>query len=195
MRGNKMAKEPKLQKLTKIAGTKFVQLYKGIFKLPNGNTKEYDIVSRKEITDIKNVEPAAVTMFATNQAGDKMLIVKEFRYPVNKEVIDTPSGLIDPGEDPVTAALRELHEETGYTDAEVVEVLPASYSTIGLTNESVVPVILRVNENVNEGQCTEDSEKIEPYWVTREEAAEILKSSDIAARAQLAIRMFVKGCL
>lgn len=88
-----------------------------------------------------------------------------------------------------------MHEETGYTDAEVVEVLPASYSTIGLTNESVVPVILRVNENVNEGQCTEDSEKIEPYWVTREEAAEILKSSDIAARAQLAIRMFVKGCL
>lgn len=89
----------------------------------------------------------------------------------------------------------ETYLSSTETDAEVVEVLPASYSTIGLTNESVVPVILRVNENVNEGQCTEDSEKIEPYWVTREEAAEILKSSDIAARAQLAIRMFVKGCL
>jgi len=46
--------------------------------------------------------------------GPSLLLQKQFRPPVDKVTIEVPSGLIDAGEDPATAALRELKEETGY---------------------------------------------------------------------------------
>lgn len=46
--------------------------------------------------------------------GPSLLLQKQFRPAVDKVTIEVPSGLIDEGEDPATAALRELKEETGY---------------------------------------------------------------------------------
>ena len=40
-------------------------------------------------------------------------LVRQFRYPIRQELLELPAGKLDPGEDPVTGALRELKEETG----------------------------------------------------------------------------------
>ncbi len=46
--------------------------------------------------------------------GDRFVMVKNYRYPVDKRVLELPAGLIDEGEEPIEAAERELEEETGY---------------------------------------------------------------------------------
>jgi ADP-ribose pyrophosphatase len=43
-----------------------------------------------------------------------MVLVRQFRYGIDDFSLEIPGGVIDPGEDPVAAGLRELHEETGY---------------------------------------------------------------------------------
>lgn len=75
---------------------------------------------------------------------DEIVCVKQFRPPVDAYTIELPAGLIDPNEDPGVAAEREFTEETGYI-GKVVDVLPASYLSPGLTNESASFVRLEVD--------------------------------------------------
>ena len=45
--------------------------------------------------------------------GDQLVLVRQFRYPIGKELLEIPAGKLEKGEDPYPAALRELREETG----------------------------------------------------------------------------------
>jgi len=46
-----------------------------------------------------------------------IVLVRQFRYGIDEFSLEIPGGVMEPGEDPVTAGLRELREETGYTGA------------------------------------------------------------------------------
>ena len=46
---------------------------------------------------------------------ERLVLVRQFRFGINEFSLEIPGGVIDPGEDPVKAGLRELREETGYT--------------------------------------------------------------------------------
>ncbi len=55
----------------------------------------------------------AVAVVAVNADGN-LVMVRQFRRPVGRVMLEVPAGVIDPGEDPETAARRELQEETGF---------------------------------------------------------------------------------
>ena len=78
-------------------------------------------------------------------SGD-YLFVEQFRPPTGKSSIEFPAGLMNVGETPEGAALRELREETGYV-GRIVGVAPRAYSSPGLTSESVVQVLVEIDEN------------------------------------------------
>ncbi len=65
---------------------------------------------------------------------DNILLVKQFRKPVEKELLEIPAGGIDPGEDPETAVRREMREETGYLPRKL-ESLGGFYSAPGYCTE------------------------------------------------------------
>ena len=67
-------------------------------------------------------------------ANDNVLLVNQFRKPVEKELLEIPAGGIDPGEDPVMTVRREMREETGYLPRKV-ERLGGFYSTPGYCTE------------------------------------------------------------
>lgn len=67
-------------------------------------------------------------------AEDNVLLVNQFRKPVERELLEIPAGGIDPGETPETTVRRELREETGYLPR-IIERLGGFYSTPGYCTE------------------------------------------------------------
>lgn len=66
--------------------------------------------------------------------GPDVLLIRQFRYPVEAEIIELPAGKLAPGEDPMLCAGRELKEETGYTAAEITHLL-SMLTTPGFCSE------------------------------------------------------------
>ena len=144
------------------------------------------MVSRdKNITsleDLKREKCDAVVLIITSTDGQKILLSKEFRMAVGGFAYNFPAGLIDEGENPEEAAARELWEETGLKLVSIDEVLPMSFSGVGVTNEKSCCVIGKAEGEF--APSTSDEEEIEARWYTKEEIRDLLKESNFAARTQ-----------
>ncbi len=85
----------------------FLQVLRDTVQLPNQNlaTREYV------------VHPGAVMVIPMLETpeGLRLVMERQFRYPVGQVMTEFPAGKLDPGEDPWLCAQRELLEETGYT--------------------------------------------------------------------------------
>lgn len=79
-----------------------VKLYKDRIELPTGQKSFREVVKHS----------GGVVILAKKE--DKILIVKQFRYPMKEVLYELPAGKLEIGEDPFEAAKRELEEETGY---------------------------------------------------------------------------------
>lgn len=120
----------------------------------------------------------AVMILPEIKPDNEIIIIRQFRPPTGRYMWETPAGLIDPGEAPASAALRELEEETGYT-GKLTRILPPSYSTAGLTGESVYMAFVEINGNDYPPERKlatnfDDSESIVSYRVKKTELNDFL---------------------
>lgn len=67
------------------------------------------------------VHPGGAVVVPVKDDG-KLILVKQFRYPVQKWLIEFPAGKLDSNEEPLVCATRELEEETGYKSKEIVKL-------------------------------------------------------------------------
>ena len=145
--------------------------------------------------EVEDFTPDAVCIVARTPR-DSLVMIREFRYPLNSWCIAFPAGLIDPGEDALASAARELREETGY---EVVPGAPmralpqAGYSSTGLTDETVQ--VVYVEAELAGGAHTERSEMIEVFELPICDIAKFLETNrlPIGTRAQLILEAYVQG--
>lgn len=146
--------------------TRWLQFRHLTYTDPSGAQRGWDMVGRSTTTETGVAD--AVCVFATlKKKGqpDDILLVRQFRPPMNGETIELPAGLMDANESAETTALRELEEETGYigtvSDNSTTPALPLSP---GLSNETValvkVTVDLDLDVNKNPKQKLEGSEFI-----------------------------------
>jgi len=91
--------------------------------MPSGRETTREIVEHSD----------CVAIVATD-ADDNVLLVNQFRHPVEKELLEIPAGGIDTGEDPAAAVRREMQEETGYLPRKI-ERLGGFYSSPGYCTE------------------------------------------------------------
>jgi ADP-ribose pyrophosphatase len=92
-------------------------------EMPDGRETTREVVEHRDCVAIIPID-----------ADDNVLLVSQFRYPVEKELLEIPAGGIDTGEDPADAVRREMQEETGYLP-EKVERLGGFYSSPGFCTE------------------------------------------------------------
>lgn len=78
--------------------------------------------------------PGGVVIVAHKE--DKILLVKQYRYPISDTLLELPAGKLEYGENPDEAAPRELEEETGYV-AKTWKSLGYIYTTPGICDEKL----------------------------------------------------------
>lgn len=107
-----------------IYNGKIIKVEKKTVLLPDHRTVEWEYVDH----------PAAVGIIAVHQ--ECLLLVRQYRLGADKELLEIPAGLIEKDEDPLTCAMRELREETGY-QADHFEFLGSYYLSPGYSNEII----------------------------------------------------------
>lgn len=112
----------------------------------------------------------AVVIVARTRATRSLVMIRQYRVPFGREVVELPAGLVDPGEEPGVAAARELEEETGYR-GEIVAIGPPVSSSAGLTTEMYRLVWMVVDEEPAVLSRHEDSESIQVHLVSPTRAA------------------------
>ena len=134
-------------------------------RLPNGRlaTREY----------IEH--PGAVTVLAFVDERT-LLFERQFRYPLRRHFIELPAGKIDPGEDPLRTAQRELKEECGYEAAEWRH-LGTLHPCIGFADEHIEIYLARNLKHV--GSALDDDEFLEVFELTVDEAVEWVRQGRI----------------
>ncbi len=80
------------------------------------------------------VEHNGGVVIACLPSADEVILIRQYRYAVDEELIELPAGRVAAGEDRLRAAQRELIEETGYK-AELWQELPAMFSAPGFCTE------------------------------------------------------------
>jgi ADP-ribose pyrophosphatase len=104
---------------------KFLRVNFDQVRLPDGR-----IASREYL-----LHPGAVMVVPMFDDG-RVVLERQYRYPVRKTFIEFPAGKIDPGEDPLVCGQRELLEETGYV-ASRWDRLGEIHNAIGYSNERI----------------------------------------------------------
>src|SRR5690625_1875457 len=87
-----------------LFNSRLISVHVDTVSLPDGNTSTREIVRH----------PGAVGVIALTD-DDKFVLVKQYRKPLERTIVEIPAGKIEPNERPEITALRELEEETGYT--------------------------------------------------------------------------------
>ena len=192
---------PKLEHIEQVSDG-WIKKYVLTYRMEDGSAHTYEMASRKGAKQLReHLEGNAAGRVATGPDAvcivartprDTVVMEREFRYPLNSWCIAFPAGLVDPGEDIMTCAARELSEETGYEviDGAPVRVLPqASYSSTGLTDEAIQIVFVEA-ERAGEAH-TEPNELIEVFELPIADIPAFIEenTTPIGTRAQLILEM------
>lgn len=112
-------------KSTPVFDGKIIRVRVDDVRLENGKNAKREVVSH----------PGGVCVLAVDE-NDEVLLVRQFRYPFGKELIELPAGKLEYGEDHAACGLRELEEETGYT-AQTYLYLGPMYPTVAYDEEII----------------------------------------------------------
>lgn len=186
----------KLINIEKVHSGAFINRYNLSYETRNGNEKIYEIVSHDKslcISNVPNVDNInAVIIVAVNNDFSKICINKEFRLSVNSHVFNLPAGMVDKNETIEVAANRELYEETGLKIKEILHVMQPAYSAIGVCNERTA-IVFCIADECEFAPSQDETEEIEPVWLTENEAKEIADYPNCTARTQLVLSLFGSG--
>ena len=112
-----------------------------------------------------------------------MLLVRQYRYPVGKSLLEIPAGGIEPGEEPVDCVRRELQEEIGYLPKKI-ERLGGFYSIPGYGTEYLHCYL--ATDLVPSRLVAEDTEGIELVKVPLNQMPQLIASGEICDAKSIA---------
>lgn len=142
-----------------------INLRKDVVELPDGTTSEREIVEHN----------GGVGIVAVNESG-QIILVKQFRKPLEDVLLEIPAGKLERGEDPYDCGIRELEEETGLKPLELRK-LTEVFSCPGISNEKLH--LYFCNKMVKGNVNLDDDENIEVLYLDYNKAHEMVVSGEI----------------
>ena len=190
----------KITNIKKQTDNRFLNIYELDNIHKSGRKGKYFVASRaKDIDSLKITtgknNPDGVIIYAlSGEDKDKVVLIRQYRYPINDYIYEFPAGLVEEGEDYSETAGREIYEETGmrFTPISVPDGYNRPFfTTIGMTDESCATVFGYCD---GEPSCEhqEDSEEIEIILADKDEVRRILKEEKIAIMTAYMLMHFIK---
>ena len=185
----------------KLTDNRFLNMYEEDAVRLDGNLFKYFFATRCAEDSLRinthSTDPDGITIFGVcGENKDKVLLIREFRYPVNDYIYDVPAGLIEPGEDMMEAAVREFKEETGMVFTPYAGGMEglrkATYPTAGLTDE-MIATVYGYAEGIPDKKYMEASEDITAVFADRDELKRIIREERMAMRALFLAMLFLNS--
>ena len=183
--------------IKKLSDTRFLNFYEFEAVHRDGTSAPYFVASRaKKIEQLKAVsrenKPDGVILFGVyGEKKDRVVLVRQYRYPLGDYIYEFPAGLVESGEDMAAAGIREMYEETGLVFAPIASPFSRPYfSSVGMTDESCGTVF---------GYCSgeptsahqESSEDIQVILADRAECKRILREENVAIMCAYMLMHFI----
>lgn len=143
-------KLPRIDSITPVASTNWLALQTLDYTDQDGKARKWDVATRTTKQARDKADAVVIVPLLRKKGSTKVetLLVEQYRPPVDRVTVEFPAGLIDKGETPEDAALRELREETGFVGEKckvVPQVSPQVCMSPGLTDESLHCVLVEVD--------------------------------------------------
>ncbi|RLL48145.1 NUDIX hydrolase [Oceanobacillus piezotolerans] len=159
--------EEKTIKTEKIFEGKIISLQVDEVELPNGKTSKRELIKH----------PGAVAVIAITD-DNKIVLVEQYRKPLEKTLVEIPAGKLEDGENPIIAAIRELEEETGYTTNDL-HFVTSFYSSPGFADELLHIYITNELTKVDNPKPGDEDEFVEVLELTLDEAKQLVTEERI----------------
>ncbi|GBF12539.1 MAG: NUDIX hydrolase [Tepidibacillus sp.] len=149
----------------KIYQGKIIQVKVDTVLLPNGKEAKRELVNH----------PGAIAVLALTPE-DKIILVRQYRKPLEKTILEIPAGKLEKGENPLDCAIRELKEETGYIASNMTQITKF-YTSPGFADEIIY--LYKAN-SLEQGEAKPDEDEfIETVELSLDEALERIKTGEV----------------
>ncbi len=189
-----------IKKIEQVTENPYVNLYNLDVVNTKGHEGKYYVASRAkkveelELSTKKQSPDAAIIYSLYGEKRDQVVLIRQYRYPIDGYIYEFPAGLIEPGENCRQAAVRELREETGLClhplSVDSIYEKPY-YTTIGMTDECCCTVYGYADGEISD-KMQEDSEEIEIVTAGRDEVRRILREERVAIVAAYMLMHFLE---
>ena len=189
----------KFDKIHKLTDNPFLNLYQMDALDTKGMPFSYYFASRNDAQHIKirtkSVRAEGIVIYAvTEEAQPRLVLIRQYRYPVDAFMYELPAGLIDGDETHGMAAAREMKEETGldfieYTGGRECYRRPY-FMGPGFTDETSATVFGTVSGTVSDA-FAEDTEEIQVILADKEKVRHILANERVSIRGAYLMMHFL----
>ncbi len=189
----------KYTNIHKLSDNKFLNLFHLDALTDSGRPFDYFFVSRRKADNIKlltgdSAAEGVVIYPVLREDPEKIVLIRQYRYPLGDHLYELPAGLIDEGETPDAAAVREMKEETGlsfevYAGGDGAYCRPF-FMGAGFTDESCNAVFGYASGTVSR-DALEDTESIQVLTADKREVRRILREEKVSIRAAYLLMNFL----
>lgn len=160
-------------------------LYRG--RIVNLRLDEIELAQKPVLREVVE-HPGAVAILAVDRK-ENVILIRQYRHPTGRELLEVPAGMLEPGEEPLQCARRELAEETGLGGTSW-RSLAVCYTSPGFCTEKLH--YFAVTDLVPAPGVPDEDEELEVVRIPLREACRMALAGEIAD-AKTLIALFLGG--